>query len=142
MSSQARETPPTSDVAAAAPAPTAVLATIAFHRARMLSPVLFFAMLSWTVVIEFTEHPTFGTSIVNYATALIVGVVALLARRSIAPHWGHALCSLMWCSPVISTLFGHWMRPEPLYSVLIPLEMVGAAVLLDTRWVVGLMLGI
>lgn len=121
---------------------TDVLAAIAFQRARTLSPVLFFAMLSWTIVIELTEHPTFDMSVVNYATALIVGVVALLSRRSIAPRWGHALCSLMWCSPVSSTLFGAWMRPEPLYSVLIPLEMVGAAVLLDTRWVAGLMLGI
>lgn len=121
---------------------TDVLATIAFHRARMLSPVLFFAMLSWSIIIEFTEHPTFGGTVVNHATALIVGFVALASRRSIAPRWGHALCSAMWCAPVISTLFGHWMRPEPLYSVLIPLEMVGATVLLDTRWVIGLMLGI
>jgi signal transduction histidine kinase/ActR/RegA family two-component response regulator len=122
--------------------PTDVLAAIALQRARVLSPVLFFAMLTWTIVIEFTEHPTFTMSVVSHATALVVGAVALLSRRSIAPRWGHALCSVMWCSPVISTLFGAWMRPEPLYSVLIPLEMVGAAVLLDTRWVVGLMLGI
>jgi signal transduction histidine kinase/CheY-like chemotaxis protein len=121
---------------------TDVLATIALQRARTLSPVLFFAMVGWTLVIQLTEHPTLQMVVVNDATALMVGAVALLSRRSIAPRWGHALCSLMWCSPVISTLFGHWVRPEPLYSVLIPLEMVGAAVLLDTRWVAGLMLGI
>jgi len=122
--------------------PTDVLAAIALQRARVLSPVLFFAMLAWSIVIDFTEHPTFSMTIVNHATGLVVGAVTLLSRRSIAPRWGHALCSVMWCAPVISTLFGAWMRPEPLYSVLIPLEMVGAAVLLDTRWVIGLMLGI
>jgi len=121
---------------------TDVLAAIAFQRARVLSPVLFLAMFTWSIVIEFTEHPTFTMTMVNQATGLVVGVVALLSRRSIAPRWGHTLCSLMWCSPVISTLFGAWLRPEPLYTVLIPLEMVGAAVLLDTRWVIGLMLGI
>jgi signal transduction histidine kinase/CheY-like chemotaxis protein len=142
MIAQARETQPTPDVASAAPMQTDVLAAIALQRARTLSPVLFFAMLSWSIVIELTEHPTFTMSMVNHATGVSVGVVALLARRSIAPRWGHALCSLMWCAPVISTLFGQWVRPEPLYSVLIPLEMVGAAVLLDTRWVVGLMLGV
>lgn len=142
MSSPAPETQPASEAAGAAPPQADVLATIAFYRARTLSPVLFFAMLAWSVVIEFTEHPAFHVSLVNNATALLVGVVALLSRRSIASRWGHALCSVMWCSPVISTLFGAWVHPEPLYSVLIPLEMVGAAVLLDTRWVIGLMLGI
>jgi signal transduction histidine kinase/CheY-like chemotaxis protein len=142
MRSQARVTPSTPDVASAAPPQTDVLAAIALQRARGLSPALFLAMLAWSIVIQFTEHPTFSMAIVNHATGLIVGVVMLVSRRSIAPRWGHALCSVMWCSPVISTLFGAWMKPEPLYSVLIPLEMVGAAVLLDTRWVIGLMLGI
>lgn len=142
MSAQAGETPSTSEGASAAPVQTDVLAAIAFQRARVLSPFLFFAMVAWSIVIEFTEHPTLMTSIVNHTTNLLVGSVMLLSRRSISPRWGHALCSLMWCSPVISTLVGAWIRPEPLYSVLIPLEMVGAAVLLDTRWVVGLMLGI
>jgi signal transduction histidine kinase/CheY-like chemotaxis protein len=142
VSSQAHDGQPTPEVAGPAPMQTDVLATIAFYRARTLSPVLFLAMVSWNFVIEFTEHPTLTVSVVNHATALFVGVVALLSRRSIAPRWGHALCSVMWCSPVISTLFGAWLRPEPLYAVLIPLEMVGAAVLLDTRWVVGLMFGI
>jgi signal transduction histidine kinase/ActR/RegA family two-component response regulator len=141
VSSQAPHTQSTAE-AGSAPVQTDVLAAIAFQRARTLSPVLFVAMLSWAIVIDFTEHPTFDMTVVDYATALVVGVIALLSRRSISPRWGHALCSLMWSSPVIATLFGHWMRPEPLYSVLIPLEMVGAAVLLDTRWVVGLMLGI
>ena len=142
MSSPAPETQPAPEAASAAPLQADVLATIAFYRARTLSPVLFFAMLSWSIVIEFTQHPAFHVSLVNHATGLIVGVVALLSRRSIASRWGHALCSVMWCAPVISTLFGAWVRSEPLYSVLIPLEMVGAAVLLDTRWVIGLMLGI
>jgi signal transduction histidine kinase/ActR/RegA family two-component response regulator len=142
MNSQAREMPSAPEVASPAPMQTDVLAGIAFQRARALSPVLFFAMLAWSLVIDFTEHPTLTMAIVNHATGVVVGVVALLSRRSIAPRWGHALCSVMWCSPVISTLFGAWIRPDPLYFVLIPLEMVGAAVLLDTRWVIGLMLGI
>jgi hypothetical protein len=102
MNSHARETPSTPEAASAAPVQTDVLAAIAFQRARVLSPVLFFAMLTWAIVIEFTEQPTFTMTIVNLATNLVVGVVAFLSRRSIAPKWGHALCSLMWCSPVIS----------------------------------------
>jgi CheY-like chemotaxis protein/signal transduction histidine kinase len=41
----------------------------------------------------------------------------------------------------VSTLHDH-DHPEPLFAVLVPLEMVASAVLLDTRWVVGLLLGI
>jgi len=95
MNSQVRDTPSTPEVTSAAPMPTDVLAAIALQRARLLSPVLFFAMLSWSIVIQFTEHPTVTVSIDNQATNLVVGVVALLSRHSIAPRWRHALCSLI-----------------------------------------------
>jgi signal transduction histidine kinase/CheY-like chemotaxis protein len=82
--------------------------------------------------------------LVNLATSIGVGVTAIISRRAISPRWGHLLCSVMWCAPVIATLFGQWSAPGTglLYAVLVPLEMVAAAVLLDTRWVACLLLAI
>lgn len=134
--------PPGPAIDTARPAQADVLAGIAFYRARLLSPLLFFAMAAWTVVLQFTEHLAFIATMSNVVTAIIVGIAAMISRRAISPRWGHALCSVMWCCPVLSTLVGDWLAPQALYAVLVPLEMVGAAVLLDTRWVIGLMLGI
>jgi len=132
--------PPPAEPAAAAS--TDMLAEIAFYRARHLSPVLFFAMSAWCLVLQFTERPALLGSIVNCVTGAIVGITAIIARRDVSPRWGHLLCGLMWCCPVSSTLVGAWLAPEPIYAVLLPLEMVGAAVLLDTRWVIGLMIAV
>jgi signal transduction histidine kinase/CheY-like chemotaxis protein len=139
MTTHAGDTPPPQVVVR--PAQTDELAAIALYRARVLSPVLAIAMVSWASVIQATQSPPLEVSVVNFAGAFIVGIVAVVSRRGISPWWGHALCSIIWCAPVLSTLFGDFTRPEPLYAVLVPLEMVGTAVLLDTRWVVGLLLG-
>jgi signal transduction histidine kinase/CheY-like chemotaxis protein len=140
MTTQVCETHPEDVIAR--PPQTDELAAIALYRARLLSPVLCFTMISWAFVIEATQRPPLEVSVVNFAGSVIVGIVAVVSRRRISPRWGHALCSIIWCAPVVSTLFGHWTRPEPLYAVLVPLEMVGTAVLLDTRWVAGLLLGV
>ncbi|HMG20263.1 MAG TPA: ATP-binding protein [Kofleriaceae bacterium] len=113
-----------------------VLAALALSRARLLSPVLFAAMLVWCIVIQVSEHPTPTSSLVNFATCAVAGVVTVASRRITAARWGHALCALLWCAPVASSLFSQWMMPQPLNAVLVPLEMVGTAVLLDTRWVI------
>jgi signal transduction histidine kinase/CheY-like chemotaxis protein len=144
VGAHAPETDATPDVAGLASAQTDVLAAIAFARARFLSPVLFVAMVVWSMVIEVIVQPVPVVLVVNLGTSIGVGITAIISRRAISPRWGHALCSVMWCAPVIATLFGQWNAPGPglLYAVLVPLEMVAAAVLLDTRWVVGLLLGI
>ena len=140
MTARVHETDPEGVVAR--PPQTDELAAIALYRARLLSPVLAVTMVSWAFVIQATQSPALEVSVVNFSGGIVVGIVAVVSRRGIAPRWGHALCSIIWCAPTLSTLFGHWNRPEPLYAVLVPLEMVGTAVLLDTRWVVGLVLGV
>jgi signal transduction histidine kinase/ActR/RegA family two-component response regulator len=115
-----------------------VLAAIALSRARMLAPLLFLAMVAWCIAILVVEDPAPTTTAVNLATCASVGAVALAARRDRLARWGHALCALLWCAPVISSLYSHWVVPQPLYAVLVPLEMLGAAVLLDTRWTIAL----
>jgi signal transduction histidine kinase/CheY-like chemotaxis protein len=131
--------PRAAPVTAPAP-PAAVLAAIALYRARLLAPVLFGAMLAWCIALQTTEHPRWGMTVINFATAAAVGAIAFVVRRRNAERWGHVLCALLWTAPVISSLYSQWAMPQPLYAVLIPLEMVGAAALLDTRWVVGLTL--
>jgi len=120
--------------------PAAVLASIAFHRARLLSPVLFVAMFAWCVVLETVERPSPAMFAINFGACLSAGGLAVLSRLRISERWGHVLCSLLWCAPAISSLYSQWAVPQPLYAVLVPLEMFGAAALLDTRWCVGLTL--
>jgi signal transduction histidine kinase/ActR/RegA family two-component response regulator len=120
--------------------PDDVLASIAFHRARLLSPILFVAMFAWCIVLETVEQPSAAMSAINFVACLSAGGVAVISRLRISERWGHVLCSLLWCAPAISSLYSQWAVPQPLYAVLIPLEMCGAAALLDTRWCVGLTL--
>ncbi|HMG21225.1 MAG TPA: hypothetical protein VK607_07920, partial [Kofleriaceae bacterium] len=82
-----------------------VLAALALSRARLLSPVLFGAMLVWSIVIQASEHPTPTSSLVNFATCALAGVAAVASRRITDARWGHALCALLWCAPVTSSLF-------------------------------------
>ena len=115
-----------------------VLVAIARSRARMLAPALFLAMLAWCVAILTIEAPAPAMTAVNLATCLCAGAIVVASRWDRLARWGHTLCALLWCAPVISSLYSQWAVPQPLYAVLVPLEMVGAAVLLDTRWAIAL----
>ena len=116
-----------------------VLSPIASERARILSPVMFVAMLTWFGFLGITGRLSPVATVVDALTCAMAGVTALLARRASFARRGNALLAVVWCSPVISTLVAAYEAPGPLYAMLLPLEIVGTVVLLDTRWVVGLL---
>ena len=123
------------------PAPTQaeVLSAIALCRTRLLSSLLFVGMLAWASVLEIVLHPPIAVTVVDLAACAMVGAIAAISRRVTAGRWGHLLCSILWCVPVAASLFDQWAAPDPLAAVMVPLEMVAATVLLDTRCVVVLL---
>ncbi|MEJ7598208.1 MAG: response regulator [Kofleriaceae bacterium] len=116
-----------------------VLAPVAYERARMLAPIMFVAMVAWLGFLAITGELTPITTVVDAFCCSLAGVIALLARRSRFARHGDVLLAVLWCAPVISTLVAANHAPGPLYAMLLPLEIVGTVVLLDTRWVVGLL---
>ncbi|MBA3821452.1 MAG: response regulator [Deltaproteobacteria bacterium] len=116
--------------------PPDLLAAIAHERARLLAPLLFVAMVSWFIALTTVARAPAITAI-QVAMCTVVGIVALLVRRPRSSRWGHALLAVLWSAPVASTLAGQWSASGSLYAMLLPLEIVGAVVLLDTRWVIG-----
>ncbi|MBA3672704.1 MAG: response regulator [Gemmatimonadaceae bacterium] len=116
--------------------PHAVLDPIALERARLFGPLLFGAMVAWFVVLEVTDRLAPEVELLNVAMCTLVGVLAIAARRA-QPRRGHLILTVMWCAPAIATLGAEWSEPAPLYAMLVTLEMIGAVILLDTRWVIG-----
>ncbi len=116
--------------------PRGVLDPIALERARLFGPLLFSAMVAWFVVLEVLGRLASEVELLNVAMCTLVGVLAITARHA-QPRRGHAILTVMWCAPVIATLGAEWSEPATLYAMLVTLEMVGAVILLDTRWVIG-----
>jgi signal transduction histidine kinase/CheY-like chemotaxis protein len=122
------------------PAPTDMLAPMALERARILAPVMLISMFGWLGLLALTGRMTITLAVVNVVMCSVVALVVLVSRRALSRHLGHALCAVLWWAPVTCTLVAAWVTPAPLYATILPLEIIGTVVLLDTRWVVGSLL--
>ncbi len=117
--------------------PTEVLAPIALERARILSPVMLLGMLIWAGIVVGMGHMTAALAGVDIVLCAGVAAIILVSSRPAGRRWGHALCVALWWAPVAYTLCAAYQSPQPLWAMLLPLEIIGAVVLLDTRSVVG-----
>ena len=123
-----------------APAHGDVLLAIASERARALSPPNVVAQLCWLIVVEFTEPLSARTLPVSIAALALAGLIWGFARRAPVGRRSHALCALLWMTPMMASLAGAYDSGAPMYGTLITLEMLGAVVMLDTRWTVGVLI--
>jgi len=119
---------------------TAVLAAIARDRARLFAPLLFVTMVGWFVLLRMRAEVWDAVIWLQLAMCLVVGAIVVVGRRPVSVRWGHGMLALLWCAPIAATLAAEWSTPAQIYAMLLPLEMFGAVVLLDTRWVVGSLL--
>ncbi len=120
--------------------PTDVLAPIALERARIMSPAVLLAMVVWAGIVIARGRMT--NALAGLEVALCTGVIAIVfvSRLEVGRRWAHALCAALWWAPVTFTLAAAYASPQPLAGLLLPLEIIGTVVLLDTRSVVGSLL--
>jgi signal transduction histidine kinase/CheY-like chemotaxis protein len=116
--------------------------TIALERARLLGPALLAAMLGWSLAIELLGEPARWITVVNLGMCVVVAGTVIASRRHAPARWGHALLAAIWCAPVLATLNAEWIQPDPLYRMLLLLDILGAVALIETRWVIGIIGGL
>ncbi len=130
------------NAAPAASADTALLETMALVRARAIAAPLFATMVLWvSYTVGATDVWRWQISFASTLCALVGALAIALARDAIPTRCGHMVCAVLWWSPIASTLAASWAQPDLLYSLLVTIEMlVGAVILLDTRWTTGTLL--
>ncbi len=114
----------------------ALLAPIAYDRARIIAPFIMFAMTLALVVSEPTGVPLAAPVIAWNALAIpVLGALAWgMWHRRLAVRWGHVALGLVWALPTVGTVLSKVFVPDALLTIVLVAEVAAAAVLLRTRW--------
>ncbi len=112
----------------------ALLAPVAYARARSLAPWVIVAMLGTLVTSEPSGVPMPGLVLAwNIAGALVVGVALVALRRGLIPtRYGHVALTMMWWIPVSATLLAHGVTGTTHLSYVFAVELITAGVSLHT----------
>ena len=122
--------------------PAGLLEKIAYERSRVIAPFVFTGILVALVVSEFVAVPLAKPVIVwnIFALAGLAFLTFALRGQRIEPRWGNHILAAIWVAPVIGTLLSGAYTDLTRLMPVILVECLAAAVLLDTRVVVVLLL--
>ncbi len=124
--------------------PPGLLEGIALERARTISPFVLVGVLVAFVVSE-PLGVSLAAPVIAYNVFALGALTALtlaLRRRAIPLRWGHLALTAGWVFPVVGTLMSGAFTDMERMAPVILLEMSCAAILLQTRVVVGLLLAV
>ncbi len=120
------------------------LAPVALERARVLAPCVLFGVSSTLVSSESVGIPL-SVPVVTYnviAIAVLVLLTVQLHRRRVPELWGHGVLALVWALPVGGTLLSQYFSGSELLTSVLLVEVASTAIMLHTRWVLGLLLAL
>jgi signal transduction histidine kinase len=114
-----------------------VLAKVAYDRARVFSRLLTLAVAWYAVGGEHVGLPLTRTSFVISlaAVAALAGIVVITTRQKFSER-GHLLLGAVWWLTTFATMHSLVSGQQPGVALLVILEILGIAVLLQTRFVV------
>lgn len=114
-----------------------VLATVAYHRARIFSRLATAAVAWYALAGEHVGIPitrvSFGVDLA--IIAMLAGIVAVTSRGKLAEH-GHVLLGAVWWLTAIATMQSLLTGHQTGLSLLVILEILGIAIVLQTRFVI------
>lgn len=113
-----------------------VLLPIALERARRLGPLLLVAIVGWTAILALTGRGSVTLVGIYLTMSVLVGAIVIAARSPRATRWGHMMCNVGWCAPLVCTLATMYVSPSLHDASLFAIEIIGAVILFNTRWVV------
>ncbi len=113
---------------------------MALERVRILSPPMLIAMLVWAGIVIGRGRMTNALAGLEVAVCSGVTAIIFVSRLEVGRRWGHALSVALWWAPVAFTLAAAYSSRQPLAAMLLPLEIIGTVVLLDTRAVAASLL--
>jgi signal transduction histidine kinase len=110
-------------------------AALAFERARVLAAFLFVGMIWYTAFDDVIGLPLTGFSLVYDVVALCTlgALGVLLWLRRVPRRFGHVLLAFAWGLAASTTLQELYFYPKPELALLVLLEIMAVAVMLDAR---------
>lgn len=121
-----------------------LLTPIALDRARVIAPFVLFAVLLALIVSEPSGVPL-ATPVIVFNAGVIPVFGALtwaLWRRRLAVRWGHIALGLVWTVPIAGTLLSKYFVPDSMLTIVLVVEIAGAAIILRRWWVLAVYLAI
>ena len=121
-----------------------VLATVALDRARRIAPFVTLGILAAFVASEPLGVPlTWPVVLWNVvALGVLVAMNVAMRRERVAAHWGHPMMAALWGIATFGTILSGTLTDIGRVTPIILIEVVCAAVLLQTRVVVLLLLAL
>ena len=121
-----------------------LLAPVALDRARIVAPFVLFGMTLALVVSEPTGVPLASPVIAFNSLAIpaLVGLTWALWRRRVPTRWGHIALGLTWTIPTAGTLLSKYFVPDSMLTIVLIIEIAAAAIVLRSRWVIGVYIAI
>ncbi|MEO7097278.1 MAG: histidine kinase dimerization/phospho-acceptor domain-containing protein, partial [Polyangiales bacterium] len=117
----------------------ALLAPLAYDRARIIAPFVLFAMILALLVSEPTGVPL-ALPVIAWNAVAIPAIGALtwgLWYGRLPVRWGHVALVLVWALPTIGTLLSKFFVPGALLTIVLTAEVAAGAILLRTRWTIA-----
>ncbi len=117
-----------------------LLAPIALERARVVAPFVLFAIIAAVLVSEPTGVPLTTPVIVwnVFSVAFLGWLTWALRTRRVDAKWGHLALAAVWVMPTFGTVLSEYLVASELLTLVLVVEILGAAVMLRTSWVIAL----
>ncbi|HSN29519.1 MAG TPA: ATP-binding protein [Kofleriaceae bacterium] len=121
-----------------------VLCPIAFDRCRAVAPFVLLAVVGALVASGPLGIPLTVPAIVCNVggIALLLVIVVAVGTRRLPVRYAHVAMALVWVEAVGGTLISMYVTHSPDLANVVLIEMLGLAIMLDTRFVISLMLAL